>query len=199
MLDCFMLFGWPCARIFVIPVVTGSKDCKRHQAVLQTAPCGSAAGRIPVSPVPSCGCDVGGLPQPIAWRSFSQPPQTVLIAALLRRAPRQGVPRRVASLTSLVDSFVNEQGGDRPIHRLGTQASGARSPMCGLSRRHHPVLPGRAATVPQPLDSRWLVTKVSALSYSANQGLQGLCSPSWTVDFQASSAPHPVPNIRPDN
>lgn len=98
-------------------------------------------------PAPSCGCDVGGLPQPIACRLFSQPLQIVLTAALLRRAPRQGVPRRVASLTSLVDSFVNEQGGDRPIHRLGTQA--ACCPMCGLLRRHHPVLPGRAATVPQ--------------------------------------------------
>lgn len=31
--------------------------------------------------------------------------------------PRQGVPRRVASLNSQVDAFVNEQGGDRPIHR----------------------------------------------------------------------------------
>ena len=34
-----------------------------------------------------------------------------------RRAPRQGVPRRVPSLTLQVDSFAADAGGDRPIHR----------------------------------------------------------------------------------
>ena len=35
----------------------------------------------------------------------------------LRRSGKAGVPKRVASLSTLIDAAVLELGGDRPIHR----------------------------------------------------------------------------------
>lgn len=82
-------------------------------------------------------------------------PETWSLAASLfsfmRRAPRQGVPRRVPSLTTLVDTFVADMGGDRAVHRCtpslsatrGHLLSSARDRPVGGTRRwlcHHSVL-----------------------------------------------------------
>ncbi len=52
---------------------------------------------------------------PTCWQYFHEHTHERWI--LLLRAPRQGVPRRVPSLTTLVDSFAADMDGDKPIHR----------------------------------------------------------------------------------
>lgn len=60
--------------------------------------------------------------QPCCWDSNEHAPQVQTLACILSwscacRAQRQGVPRRVPSLTTLLDAFVGDMGGDRAIHR----------------------------------------------------------------------------------